>query len=190
MMTSVARLALDPLTVDAAVGPARSMLESAHRRLGFVPNMYANMAHSPELLAVYQAGYGTFRSGGGLTPAEQEVVFLTISRFHGCPYCVATHSMIADQGSGVPADVLTAIRNAGEIPDPKLRALAEFTWVLVDSRGAPDPAQLAAFRAAGYADRQVLEIVLAIAVKTMSNYVNNLFHTEIDPAFSAYAWPA
>lgn len=74
--------------------------------------------------------------------------------------------------------------------DPTLRALAEFTWVLVDSRGAPDPAQLAAFRAAGYGDRQVLDIVLAIAVKTLSNYVNHLFHTETDPVFSAYAWSA
>lgn len=189
-MTMIAKLDLAPLTVGTASGAARSMLETARSRLGFVPNMYANMAHSPGLLATYLAGYEAFRSDSGLTPAEQEVVFLTISRFHGCTYCVAAHSMIADKISGVPADVLTAIRGGVEIPDAKLHALSEFTRILVESRGAPSPAQLSSFRAAGYGERQVLEIVLAIAVKVLSNYTNHLFHTATDPAFAAYAWPA
>ncbi len=189
-MTTRARLDLSPLTLHTANGVARSMLESAKRSLGFVPNMYSNMAHSPNLLAIYQGGYGAFRSADRFSPAEQEVVFLTISRYHGCAYCVATHSLIADRTSGVPRDVLAAIRSGGEIPDPRLRALAEFTWILVDSRGAPGHADLEAFRAAGYEDRHVLEIVLAIAVKTLSNYTNHLLHTETDPAFAAYAWMA
>ncbi len=30
--------------------------------------------------------------------------------------------------------------------------------------------------------------LLAIAVKTLSNYSNHLFHTELDEAFASHAW--
>ncbi|MCS7704844.1 hypothetical protein N0018_34145, partial [Pseudomonas aeruginosa] len=42
--------------------------------------------------------------------------------------------------------------------------------------------------AAGYGERQVLEIVLALAVKTLSNYANHLFHTPLDEMFADRAW--
>jgi len=59
---------------------------------------------------------------------------------------------------------------------------------MVDSRGNPPPEELQAFRDAGYSDRQALEIVLAMAVKTLSNFSNHLMHTEPDGPFAAYAW--
>jgi uncharacterized peroxidase-related enzyme len=164
------------------------MLETSQRNLGFVPNMYANMVNSPGVLQTYQLGYELFRSEGGFTPVEQEVVFLSISRFNGCSYCMAAHSMIGDKMSKVPADVLAALRDGRALPDAKLQALAVFATIMVESRGAPTPEQLAAFKAAGYSDRHALEIILAIAVKTLSNYTNHVFHTEADAAFQGYAW--
>jgi AhpD family alkylhydroperoxidase len=152
--------------------------------------MYANMVNSPGLLETYLLGYERFRQDGGFTPAEQEVVFLTISRFHGCTYCMAAHSMIGEKMSKVPAPVLEALRKGAAIPDAKLAALSAFTHTMVESRGTPSPEQLQAFRAAGYSDRHALEIVLALAVKTLSNFSNHLMQTEVDPAFQAYAWAA
>lgn len=51
---------------------------------------------------------------------------------------------------------------------------------MVVKRGLPDSADVNAFLAAGYSERQILEVVLAIAVKTLSNYANRLFHTPVD----------
>lgn len=75
---------------------------------GFVPDMYAGMVNSPGLLEKYLLGYERFRKESGFTPVEQEVVLLTISRFHGCTYCMTAHSMIAAKMSKVPRDVLEA----------------------------------------------------------------------------------
>lgn len=44
------------------------------------------------------------------------------------------------------------------------------------------------FLAAGYGERQILEIVLRLAVKTFSNYSNHLFHTPVDDMFADRAW--
>ncbi|MBU6514200.1 MAG: carboxymuconolactone decarboxylase family protein, partial [Betaproteobacteria bacterium] len=187
MTQAIARLDLPAQTVASTSGKAREMLETSQQRLGFVPNMYANMVNSPGVLQTYLLGYELFRNEGGFTPAEQEVVFLSVSRFNGCTYCMAAHSMIGDKMSKVPADSLAALREGKPLPDAKLQALATFSTIMVESRGTPTPEQLAAFKAAGYTDRHALEIVLAIAVKTLSNYSNHVFHTQTDPAFQAYA---
>lgn len=190
MNAPIARLALEPQTLASTIGVAHDVLAAAQARLGFVPHMYAHMANAPGLLHTYTTGYEHFRQASGFTPAEQEVVFLTISRFHRCTYCMAAHSMIADKVSKVSAPVLQALRDGMAIPDAKLAALSAFTHAMVESRGAPTPEQVQAFRAAGYTDRQVLEIILAIAVKTLSNYSNHVLHTPVDPAFQPYAWQA
>lgn len=187
-MGNTARLDLAAQTIEGSEGNARDLLLKAKAQVGFVPNMYAKMANAPEVLETYLFGYQRFREANGFTPVEQEVVLLTISRYHGCSYCMAAHSMIADKMSKIPADILQALRAGSDIPDTKLAALSDFTKIVVEQRGAPTPNQLSRFRYAGYTDRHVLEIILAVAVKTISNYCNHLFHTEVDPVFDKYKW--
>ncbi len=187
-MTSEYKLTLPPQTLDNADAKARAVLERARAQVGFIPNMYAGMANSPGLLQTYLDGYDRFRKDSGLTPAEQEVVFLTISRSNGCDYCMAAHSMIADRMSKVPPPVTAAIRERQSIPDPKLAALSRFTDVLLETRGLPSTGEVQAFLGAGFAERHVLEIILAIAVKTLSNYSNHLLHTPIDEVFAHWEW--
>lgn len=182
------KLSLPPLSPDEAEPPARQRLDEAKTRLGFIPNMYGRMANSPGLLDTYIHGYERFRTLSGFTPAEQEVVFLAISRENGCTYCVAAHSFIADKMSGVPAAVTDAIRDGAAIPDAKLAALHDFARLMVRRRGLPARAEVEAFLAAGYGEKQVLEIVLAMAVKTLSNYANHVFHTPVDAAFAGRTW--
>ena len=150
--------------------------------------MYANMVNSPGLLEAYLTGYASFRNDSGFTAPEQEVVFLTISRENGCEYCVSAHSFLADKKSGLAPEVTDAIRDGSPIPDAKLAALAEFTRVVSSTRGLPSKAATEAFLTAGYSERHILEIVLALAVKTISNYSNHLFHTALDPVFVARRW--
>lgn len=182
------QLTLPVLGLDSADGRGRAVLEKAKAQVGFIPNMYARMVNSPGLLETYLDGYAAFRNESGFTPAEQEVVFLVISRENGCEYCVSAHSMLADMKSGLAPQVTDAIRDGSPIDDGKLAALADFTRTVFHSRGLPSRAAVEAFLSAGYSERQVLEIVLAIAVKTLSNYANHLFHTPLDEMFAGRAW--
>jgi uncharacterized peroxidase-related enzyme len=177
-------------TVETAEPQGRTLLEQAKRRLGMIPNMYAYMVNSPGLLSTYLHGYDLFRKQSGFTPAEQEVIFLTISHENGCDYCMAAHSVIADKQSHVPPAVTDAIRNGSTIPDQKLRALSDFTRTMFETRGRPDSSHVDGFLAAGYTERHVLEIILALAVKTLSNYANHVFHTPVDSVFAQRMWNA
>ena len=152
--------------------------------------MYARMVNSPGLLNSYLDGYAAFRSRSGFTSQEQEVVFLVISRENGCDYCVSAHSVLADKMSNVPTEITDAIRASRPIPDAKLAALALFTQTMLRTRGLPGRSDVDAFLSAGYSERQILEIVLAISVKVLSNYSNHLFHTPLDPMFEPRRWTA
>ena len=185
-MTRTALLDMTPETLDTATVEAQALLAGAKAKLGFLPNMYGYMAKLPPVLAGYLSTYDAFRTQAGFTPAEQETVFLTISRVNGCTYCTAAHSMIADKKSGVPADSLAALRAGKDLPDPKLQAVASFTEAMVLSRGNPGKPVVEAFLAAGYGEQQVLGVVLAIACKTFSNYVNHLGGTPVDAVFAPY----
>ena len=177
---------IPPIVHANAQGAQKEVLDLALKQVGFIPNMYANMANAPAMLSTYLHGYGLFRSESGFTPAEQEVVFLSVSQYNGCDYCTAAHSMIADKMSGVPKDVLEAIRAKQPIPDAKLAALSAMAVEMVAKHGQPSPVIVKAFLDAGYQEVDLLYIVLAASVKVLSNYSNQAFGTEVDKQFSAY----
>ena len=113
-------------------------------------------------------------------------MLLTLSRENGCDYCTAAHSMIADKVSKLSADDLAAIRGGTTLPDAKLNALSLFTSHVHDTRGLITKAAAKDFVAAGYSENQILEVILALSVKILSNYSNHIFHTDVDAAFEAY----
>ena len=179
-------LDITPVTLETATGEVAEILKATKAKLGFIPNMYGYMGALPGVLTGYMASYNSFRENAGFAPAEQEVVFLSVSAVNGCTYCTAAHSMIADKMSGVPADSLAALRDGSALPDAKLDALAVFTRTMVEKRGLPDKAEVDSFLAAGFTSQHVLGIVQAIACKTYSNFVNHLAATEVDAAFADY----
>ena len=187
-MTAEYKTELAPVTEDTTNPEQAAVLAKAKAAVGFIPNMYGGMVNSPGLLETYLDGYGRFRKSGRFTPPEQETIFLILSRENGCDYCVSAHSMIAAKKSGVPEDVLAAIRENRAIADPKLAALAQFTGHMHHSRGLPTKTEVAAFKAAGFGDEHIYEIILAQSVKTLSNYANHIQHTTVDNAFAAFKW--
>jgi uncharacterized peroxidase-related enzyme len=186
-MTSSYLPTLHAVDVGAANDEQKPLLEQALKQVGFIPNMYANMVNVPAVLSTYLHGYGLFRKASGFQPAEQEVVFLAISQTNGCDYCSAAHSMMADKVSGVPPEVLAAIRKHAPIPDQRLAALYAMASELVSSHGRPQAATIQAFLSAGFSEHQALYIILAAGVKTLSNFSNHAFATPLDERFAAYA---
>ncbi|MBS1541911.1 MAG: carboxymuconolactone decarboxylase family protein [Bacteroidetes bacterium] len=187
-MDTTYKMQLPPVELANANEEQKALLENAKRELKLIPNMYKAMANLPGLLDTYRYGYSFVRKDSGFTPAEQEVIFLTISAENSCTYCVGAHSFLADMVSKVPVNVTDAIRDNTEIPDEKLRALSTFASIMVNKRGNPSPDDVALFLKAGYTEKHILSIILAIAVKTISNYTNHIFHTELDTPFKAREW--
>ena len=144
------------------------------------------MAHAPATLEAYMTLSGLFDKTS-LSPTERQVVLLAISAENQCTYCVAAHSVIA-QMQNVDADVVEAIRKGDPIPDDKLEALRRFAVEVVTTRGWPSDEARQAFHDAGYSEAHVLEVILGVGMKTLSNYTNHAADTPLDDAFSDAAW--
>ena len=186
MSNQTYKIGLKPVELEDASKEQKEILEKAKKANGMIPNMYKNMVNLPALQNTYDTGYHKFRQDSGFTTSEQEVVLLTISIANSCDYCTAAHSYLAENVSKTPKNVTEAIRQGRKIEDTKLRALHEFTKVMNESRGHPTPEEAKKFLAAGYSEKQILAIILAQAVKTISNYSNHIFHTEVDDAFAGH----
>lgn len=176
----------DVHTLADAPAASRELLEKAKAKFGFVPNMLGVMAESPAALNGYMTLSGILEQSA-FSPAERQVLLLTTARENGCEYCVAAHSLGA-QKAGAPKEVIEAIRQDKPIGDARLATLHHFCRSMVEKRGWVSEADLKAFFAAGFTKAQALEVILAISLKTLSNYVNHISATPLDAAFDAAKW--
>jgi uncharacterized peroxidase-related enzyme len=173
-------------TVTTAPEESRELLAGAQKAFGFVPNLLATMAGAPSLLAAYLTLTRIFDESS-LSPTERQLVLLTVSYQNECAYCMAAHTAIAGM-QHVPAPIVDAVRTGRSIVEPRLEALRQLTLAIVQSRGWPPARTVDTFIAAGYSSQQVLEVVLGVGIKTMSNYTNHIAGTPLDRQFASAAW--
>jgi AhpD family alkylhydroperoxidase len=173
-------------SIDTAPEGSRETLRHVRETVGLIPNLAGAMAESPTLLR----GFFTLReiyAQGTLTPAEIHVLSLANAVENDCAWCVAFHSVAALK-EGVPADAVTALRDAESPNDARLAALVELTRSLIRNRGRAGARELGAFQAAGFTAAQALEVVLGIAFSTMANYTGHFADAPLEPMLTPHAW--
>ena len=115
-----------------------------------------------------------------------ERIALAVAELNGCSYCLSAHSYLGSNLAKLDAAELEASRH-GHSNDPKAAAALRFATQIVGMRGHVSDADLAAVKAAGYSEAEVIEIVLLVALNTLTNYVNNVAQTDIDfPVVKAF----
>lgn len=174
-------------SIQSAPAGAQALLQGSLKKYGFIPNLHGGLAEAPVALEAYIELTALF-DRSSLSPTERQVVLLAVSAENHCTYCVAAHSTIAKHMVKADPAVVDAIRNLQPLPDPKLDALANFTRNVVKNRGVVRGQAFDKFISAGYSRAQVLEVVLGVTFKTLSNYSNHLIDTPLDSAFQAEAW--
>lgn len=173
-------------TENTAPEGARDTLKGIKSAFGFIPNAMAMLAESPAALSSYLLLDSQVQQTS-LSPAEVQVLILSISRENECHYCTAAHSLQAKMAS-IGEGEIERLR-AGEVLDnSKYQALAEFGRKMVRQRGWLGEQDLQAFLDAGYTKANIFDVVLVVAMKTITNYSNHITQTPLDDAFSAYRW--
>jgi alkylhydroperoxidase family enzyme len=173
-------------TIESAPDNSKPLLDNSVKAFGMIPNLHGVLASSPETLEAYQMLHQLFMNTS-FDAEEQTVVWQGINVEHGCRYCVPAHTGIAHAMKVAP-ELTEALRNQAAMPTPKLQALFDMTLTIVRHRGQVSQEDLAAFYAAGYGEQQVLEIILGVSQKVISNYTNHIANTPVDKPFEKFAW--
>jgi uncharacterized peroxidase-related enzyme len=173
-------------TIETAPENSKELLEGAQKQLGFIPNLYGIMAEAPAALNAYNSINQSFESSS-LNSTEKQIVLLATSYVNKCHYCMAVHSTVA-QMQKLDGNIIEALRTGEAIADSKLEALRNFTQSVVEKRGWIEEQDVEAFINAGYSKAQLLEIIVGVAQKTLSNYINHVVQTPLDEAFQPNKW--
>lgn len=159
------------------VSPAnQALFDSLTKMAGHVPNLYAVLAYSEHALG----NYLTLQSGkSSLRAKEREVVNLVVSEVNGCQYCLSAHTAIGKM-QGFTDQQVIEIRRAQVTFDSKLNALARLVKSITENKGHADEQLVADFYTAGYDQGNLVDVVIAIADKIVTNYLFALTAVPID----------
>lgn len=167
-----------PATIDAAPEASRPLLEAVTQQLGSAPNLFRLAGNSPAALEGYLGIFGAL--GKGQLPAPtRERIALAIAQINGCGYCLSAHTYLGANLAKLSPEEIAANRN-GRSTDAKADAAVVFAVKVAEARGRVADADLAAVRAAGYDDAQIIEIVQHVALNIWTNYLNEVAQTDID----------
>lgn len=172
--------------VQDAPAASQARLRAVEDSVGFLPNVYGLLAASPAALEGLTALNVAFEASS-FSPLEREVIALTTSVFNRCPYCVAGHSTFAG-AHGLDQVSLAAIRAGGVASGPRLATIGRMTIDLLETRGELSRTQLNEFIDAGFARHQLLELLLGVASKVITNFTSKAARLSLDEAFQRYAW--
>lgn len=173
-------------SIASAPEKSKALLEKSKKASGFVPNLHGVLAEAPGLLEAYQTLHELFVNSS-FNQEELTVVWQTFNVAHECHYCVPAHTAIA-KGMKVDDAITEALRNKTEMPTEKLKALHEMALSVARNRGNISQEEVETFFAAGYNQRHLLEIILGLSQKVISNYTNHIAETPLDKGFEKYAW--
>ena len=170
---------LSSIQPEAATGETAELFAAIKKSVGRVPNSFAMIGtHAPAALtAILSADRVLLK--GSLPRADQETVKLIVSELGGCDYCVAGHTVVGKM-AGLSPDTMRKIRAGEATGDAKRDALVRFVRILIKISGTVDAAEVSRVRDAGYTERQLIEVALAVAVITFTNLANRINDTEID----------
>ena len=172
--------------LDSAPEASKPLLENSQKAFGRLPGLHKVLAESPQAYEAYQLLHKLFTETD-FDADELTGVWQAINVEHSCHYCVPAHTGIAKMMK-VSDEISDALRNEPPLPSAKLEALRTFTVQMVRERGNVSQDQMDAFFAAGYGHRAVLDVILGLAQKTMSNYVNHVAQTPVDEVFHPLLW--
>lgn len=170
---------MNPITVPTRdqVSPAnQALFDQLTKGLGFVPNLYATLAHSEYALGSYLAFQNAKSS---ITGKAREVVNLVVSQVNECAYCLAAHTAIGGMVGFTPEQILE-IRAGRAGFDAKLDALAKLTRSIAVNRGRAEPALVEAFFAAGWTTANLVDAIVVIGDKTVTNYLHATTQVPVD----------
>lgn len=154
----------------------QGIFDNLQKGLGFVPNLYAYFAKNETALGDYLTLQNRKST---LKAKEREVINLVTSQINGCRYCQSAHTALGKM-NGFTAEQILQIRKGAATFDSKLDALAKFTASAVQNRGRATAESKEAFFAAGYNEANMIDVIIIVGDKIISNYLHNLTEFDID----------
>ncbi len=170
-------------TIESAPEASKKNLEYEQKKYGMLPNLFRYMAGAPATLDAY-INLSKIFNDTSFSVGEQHLIMLAVSVVNKCDYCTAAHSR-ASKFNGIPSSIINAVRKSKEVSDERLAALVTISQKITVNRGNIKAEDLNDFYNQGFTPENVMELIVGISIKTISNYINhiteNIINDELQP---------
>lgn len=163
--------------LDAAPEASRAGLDAVNKQIGSVPNLFRLIANSPAVLTGYLGFSGALTKA--LDVKTRERIALAVAQVNGCDYCLSAHTYLGLNLAKLSPEEIALNRRGGS-SDAKADAAVRFAADVAQNRGHVSNDAIAAVRAAGFTDGQIVEIVALVAENVFTNFLNEVAATDID----------
>ena len=168
------------LTLEEAPAKSKPILQNYAKVLGVTPNFFSLIAKSPDALKAIADMHGAL--GKSLGHKTRERIHVMTAEVNGCNYCLSAHTYLGEKLQGLSKEDME-LNRTGHSTDPQADAALTFAYRIAQNRGHIEDADVAAVRAAGFSDEQIVDIVAETAFSFITNLFNNTFKTDIDSVF-------
>lgn len=168
---------INPITPEKASAKVKDLYAAIQKKMGRIPNIFLNMGNSSAVLEGYLS-FSEAANHTSLSPQLREQIALAVGQANHCQYCLSAHTMIA-KGAGLSDNDIIKARQA-QAPDSKTQAILKFARQAVESKGNLKNQDVAALKAAGITDAELVEIIMVISLNMFTNYFNHITDPIID----------
>ena len=168
-------------TLENSTKESLQALQKVQSLYGLIPNLFSYMAEAPESIHAYIYLNDVIKASS-LSAQEQQIALFTVSHLNGCSFCTGAHRFMGKK-AGLNNGIFNAIQNEELLEEPKFNALVTYVTQSFEQRGKLSGPQLEAFLQAGFTKKNIFEINLIFAIKTLSNYSNHLTQPSLNPEF-------
>ncbi len=154
----------------------QNIFDNLQKGLGFVPNLYAYYAKNETALGDYLTLQNRKST---LKAKEREIINLVVSQINDCRYCLSAHTALGKM-NGFSDEQILEIRGGNAAFDAKFDALAAFVASITINRGKPSTETLDDLLAAGYTEANIIDIIIVIGDKIISNFIHGFSQLPID----------
>jgi uncharacterized peroxidase-related enzyme len=164
---------VSPLTREQAKPELQKSFDALAIRAGKVPNIFAVMAHRPDVLNTFLPLFKAIANQGTVDAKYKELAYLRASMVNGCEYCTRAH-IASSKRAGVTAEQVEALPFYQRSPlfDEKEKATILYADRVTRGAAAIRSAQLEELQKF-YDEGQIVELTLLICMANFTNRFND-----------------
>lgn len=164
-------------TKDQVDAKANSIFKNLEKNLGMVPNLYATIGYSSDILEAY-IKYSEVASNVSFSKKEVEAIKLAVSEVNNCQYCKAAHTIVAKMNGFTESDTIDI--RIGKFSDERLNTVIRTAQEIAIKKGKISSETKELFFAHDFDNKALIDLIAIVNVVSFTNFVHNATEVPVD----------
>ncbi|MDH3688698.1 MAG: carboxymuconolactone decarboxylase family protein [Gammaproteobacteria bacterium] len=176
---------IPPIKLNDSDQRTKEILKTIERQWGSSWNVTSTMANNPAIVEGFFALWSAIERSG-LSTTDREVICMEMAVSNGCHYCVPAHRYTSAEQAIDQAMIDQLAKGESLRGSSRPAVIQRLVQRLVATKGKLEDQEFEEFKQQGISESEMIAAIAEIAHCTITNYLNRLAGTELDPFLEKY----